>query len=59
MRLHYIRKRQVVLDEIYRVMDSDICNIIENDSGLHFIMELSTEKTDKEIEEIKVAFNLN
>ena len=52
MRLHYIRKRRAVLEQIEQIFDKKECRIIENDSGLHFVLELSTLKSDAEIKSI-------
>lgn len=49
MRLYYGRKRKRVLDIIRSVFREDQCRIIENDSGLHFLIELNTEVGDAEI----------
>lgn len=51
MRLFYTRKRKQVMDTIYSSLNGDECEIIENDSGLHFIIKLKTEKSDKDIED--------
>lgn len=40
MRLHYGRKRRRILDIIQRVFNEEEYNVVENDSGLHFILEL-------------------
>ena len=51
MRLYYMRKRKQVM-EIIRECDMDSsCEIIENDSGLHFIIKLRTEESDEAIEQ--------
>ncbi|MCR5699575.1 MAG: PLP-dependent aminotransferase family protein [Treponemataceae bacterium] len=48
MRLFYGRKRKTVLDLIAKVFNPSDYRIIENDSGLHFILYLNTKKTDDE-----------
>jgi len=50
MRLFYMRKRKQVMDIINECDLKNKCEIIENDSGLHFIMKLNTQKKDEEIE---------
>ncbi len=49
MRLHYGRKRTRVIEIIKKIFPPDECKIIENDSGLHFILELNTKKSDLKI----------
>ncbi|MGN0436604.1 MAG: PLP-dependent aminotransferase family protein [Wujia sp.] len=51
MRLHYGRRRNAILDIIRKHWKEEECRIVENDSGLHFIMEFNTELTDSYIEE--------
>lgn len=51
MRLYYVRKRQRMLEYINTCFKENECRIIENDSGLHFIMELDTALKDRELEE--------
>lgn len=46
MRLHYGRKRTQVIDLIHKQLSEDKYKIIENDSGLHFIMEFATNLSD-------------
>lgn len=52
MRLHYGRKRARVIEIIRQVFDDDQCHIIENDSGLHFILEFNTDIPDKKLKEV-------
>ncbi len=49
MRLRYGRKRARVLEMIKEVLGPDECRIIENESGLHFVMEFNTEIPDEEL----------
>lgn len=49
MRLYYGRKRKRVLQMIKKQFLPEQCRIIENDSGLHFLIELATELSDVEI----------
>ena len=51
MRLHYGRKREQVLEVLRKNLSSKQCKILENDSGLHFILELHTRLTDREVKE--------
>lgn len=51
MRLHYGRKRARVIEAIRGELSEDKCRIIENDSGLHFILELNTDKGDRQLKE--------
>lgn len=50
MRLYYGRQRRRILDCIQNSSLHNCCRVIENDSGLHFILELSTEIPDREIQ---------
>lgn len=50
MRLHYSRKRTRVLEIIRRALPPETCRIIENDSGLHFILQLQTRYADAELQ---------
>lgn len=50
MRLHYSRKRTRVLEIIRRALPPETCRIIENDSGLHFILQLQTRSSDAELQ---------
>ena len=49
MRLYYGRQRRQILDCINTSKLHNFCQVIENDSGLHFILELKTSLTDREI----------
>ena len=51
MRLHYGRKRQSVLSSIKDCFPEKECRVIENDSGLHFIIQFATNLPDKTVEE--------
>lgn len=51
MRLQYGKKRARIQQLINLHFVGEKCRIIENDSGLHFILEFVTDKTDVEIEE--------
>ena len=50
MRLHYSRKRTRVLEIIRRALPPETCRIVENDSGLHFILQLQTRYADAELQ---------
>ena len=52
MRLYYIRQRQAVLSLLSSSLMKDKCSVIENDSGLHFILRLNTFLSDKEVKDI-------
>ena len=52
MRLYYIRQRQAVLSLLSSSLMKNKCSVIENDSGLHFILRLNTVLSDKEVKEI-------
>ena len=52
MRLYYIRQRQAVLSFLSSSLIKDKCSVIENDSGLHFILRLNTSHSDKEVKEL-------
>lgn len=51
MRLHYIRKRANVLAAIESRLPKGVFQVVENDSGLHFILKIKTKKSDAEIKE--------
>lgn len=46
------------MDEIQRIFDEDECSIIENDSGLHFLLKLSTDIPDETLEQKLLAENI-
>lgn len=47
MRLHYGRKRSDILELLTEVFTKQECKILENDSGLHFILQLDTKLSDQ------------
>lgn len=49
MRLFYARQRQLVLDAIAQSPLAGQCDIIEQDSGLHFLLQLHTRRTDQDL----------
>ena len=49
MRLYYGRQRRKILDCIEKSRLHGQCRVIENDSGLHFLLELETGLSDREI----------
>ena len=51
MRLHYGRKRARIIELIKRHFSENQCKIIENNSGLHFILEFNTKLSDQEFKE--------
>lgn len=58
MRLYYGRKRTKVIQLIKSTFTQEQCCILENDSGLHFILELNTKLSDKEIKEKLLEQNI-
>lgn len=51
MRLYYKKKRQRMIEKIQSSGLARYCEIMDNDSGLHFLMKLDTKHSDREIEE--------
>ncbi len=51
MRLYYERKRRTILAVIRECFSKDECTVIENDSGLHFLMKINTSVPDREVKE--------
>lgn len=51
MRLYYGRKRTRVIQLIKKVFTDEECTIIENDSGLHFVLQFNTKCSDKSVKE--------
>lgn len=49
MRLYYSRKRNEILDLIQNSRFSEKCHVIENSSGLHFLLKLDTKMSDEEV----------
>lgn len=49
MRLSYRRRREKVLSITKTLFSPEECRTIENDSGLHLILELRTDRTEEEI----------
>ncbi len=49
MRLYYSRQRKRMIDAIKKSKLKDVCMITENDSGLHFLIQIQTDKADKDI----------
>lgn len=49
MRNSYRRKRNALLEAIEKSPLADLVTISEEDAGLHFLMEVNTERTDEEI----------
>lgn len=52
MRLHYGRKRKQILDIIDQVFEPGEYEVIENDSGLHFILAINA---TRKVEEVKAV----
>ena len=51
MRLYYSRQRKRVLDFIGKSELNRYCKIIENDSGLHFLLQIDTNQTDQQLKD--------
>ena len=49
MRLYYSRQRKKMIETIRKSRLHDVCEIMENDSGLHFLIRIKTDKEDGEI----------
>lgn len=49
MRLYYMRREKAVLDIIKKSSLGRKCRVIENESGLHFLLELDTNESDAEL----------
>ena len=49
MRLHYSRKRKSIINSIEKSSFGKKCRILENDAGLHFLIEVNTDVEDCEI----------
>ena len=58
MRLHYGRKRAKVLEILRQNFTEEECRIIENDSGLHFILVFHTELSDRQVKENLLRSNI-
>lgn len=50
MRLYYTRKRQSIIEVIEKSNQGSKFHIIENDSGLHFLLKIETKLSDVEVE---------
>lgn len=50
MRLQYAKKRAGILEIIRAYFDETECGILENESGLHFLLQFETELTDQQLE---------
>lgn len=49
MRLHYGKRRNQVMEIIRTRFKEDQCKIIENESGLHFILQFNTKLSDQQV----------
>ena len=49
MRLYYSKQRKRLITNIENSKLNEVCEIIENDSGLHFLLRLKTDKPHNEI----------
>lgn len=50
MRLHYVKKRAKILAVIRSYFKEEECQILENESGLHFLLQFQTKLGDQEME---------
>ena len=55
MRLYYMRKRREVIELLNRSSLNDRVELIENESGLHFLMKLKTDIDDEKIKKELLA----
>ena len=51
MRLYYGRKRSQVMDCIHKQLQGQAYRIIENQSGLHFLLEVETSLSDQAVKQ--------
>ena len=58
MRLHYGRKRAQILGVIRSVFREEECKVLENDSGLHFLLQMNTKKSDHEIRDLMIKHRI-
>lgn len=49
MRLYYSRQRKKMIETIRKSKLNEVCEIVENGSGLHFLIRIQTDKADGEI----------
>ena len=49
MRLYYTRQRKKLIDYMGKSRLKNLCTIIENDSGLHFLVKLHTKLSDEDV----------
>lgn len=49
MRLYYMRRRREVIEQLYKSPLNDSMELIENESGLHFLLKLKTDIDDETI----------
>lgn len=59
MRLYYGRQRAAVLEAIEKSPLADLVTIIEEDSGLHFLIKIQTKLPDKTLTEHLLAGGIN
>lgn len=55
MRTHYAKQRAAVLEAIDKSSLAPYCKVKENHSGLHFVIELRTQKKDAELEAVLLS----
>lgn len=59
MRLHYGRKRAKILELIRMYFKEEECQILENDAGLHFLLQFQTRFSDREVKETFLKAKIN
>lgn len=59
MRLYYSRQRSLILECINKSEICDSCEMIEKDSGLHFLLRFTTQLSDKELYSRFVSKNIH
>ena len=52
MRLHYSRQRNMVMESLKKSGLSEKCRVLENNSGLHFLLRFETKKNDEELKQL-------
>ncbi|MBU3840412.1 MAG: PLP-dependent aminotransferase family protein [Candidatus Ruminococcus intestinipullorum] len=52
MRLHYSRVRNKIVEYLEESKLKRVCQIVENDSGLHFLLRVDTTMSDQQVSEL-------
>ena len=58
MRTHYAKQRSAVLNLIAASPLAPYCRVLEKQSGLHFVIELKTTRSDKALQERLLSFGV-